>query len=116
LAISWGESNYAIHCHSNNCSGIGGAPNRKTWRKYPDKLAWFKDMSTLLEKPIYKERFTNCRSMNGVYNAGSRNWLRACEQKSAELISLRQSSEQERLALSNTGNTVSTATAELTLK
>jgi len=102
LAISWGESNFGIHCHSNNCSGIGGSPNSKSWRKYPNKLEWFKDMSRLMETPRYKERFTNCRTMNGVYNAGSQNWLRACEQKSSELISLTQKSEQERLALAET--------------
>jgi len=102
LAISWGESNFGIHCHSNNCSGIGGSPSSKSWRKYPNKLEWFKDMSRLMETQRYKERFTNCRTMNGVYNAGSQNWLRACEQKSAELISLTQKSEQERLARTET--------------
>lgn len=98
LAISWGESNFGRKCANNNCSGIGGAPGRKTWRVYPNKLEWFKDMSKLLEKPIYKERFINCKTMNGVYNAGSNNWLRACEKKSNELISLTNQSYQQRMA------------------
>jgi hypothetical protein len=110
LAISWGESNFGIHCHSNNCSGIGGAPGRSSWRKYPTKLEWFKDMSQLLETPRYKERFTNCRTMNGVYNAGSNNWLRACEQKSNELISLTEKSNQERLALTEAAHIAATPT------
>ena len=111
LAISWGESNFGKRCHSNNCSGIGGAPGRKTWRTYPNKLEWFKDMSALLEKPIYKERFTNCKTMNGVYNAGSLNWLRACEKKSNELISLTNQSYQERMAFLDAPKTTELAIA-----
>ncbi|HEX3095712.1 MAG TPA: hypothetical protein VHQ20_01165, partial [Patescibacteria group bacterium] len=37
LAISYVESNYGIHCADNNCSGIGGAPSMKSWRRYPTK-------------------------------------------------------------------------------
>src|SRR5207244_5062524 len=116
LAISWGESNYGLHCQDNNCSGIGGAPHMKSWRKYETKLDWFKDMSALLEKPIYKERFTNCRSMNGVYNAGSASWVNSCEQKSAELIALTERSEQERLALVNSSQAVASAATQISLK
>ena len=116
LAISYQESHFGIYCHSNNCSGIGGSPASKSWRKYPTKLDWFKDMSALMEKPMYKERFTNCRTMNGVYNAGSRTWLYSCEKKSAELIALTQASEQQRLALVNNNLTFAIATSELSLK
>lgn len=116
LAISWGESNFGLRCYQNNCSGIGGAPGRKTWRAYPTKLEWFKDMAKLMEKPLYKDKYTSCKTMNGVYNAGSLNWLRACEQKSAELIALTEKSEQERLALVNNGNLNIAGFAEVDLK
>lgn len=117
LAISYVESNFGKYCANNNCSGIGGAPGRKTWRKYPNKLEWFKDMSTLLEKPMYKERWTSCQTMNGHYNAGSNNWLHGCMQKSEELLALTAQADAERIALaqSKTASPVQTALASVEL-
>ncbi|HEX3100014.1 MAG TPA: hypothetical protein VHQ41_03515 [Patescibacteria group bacterium] len=118
LAISYVESNYGKRCADNNCSGIGGAPSMKSWRRYPTKLDWFKDLSALLEKPTYKQKFTSCNTMNGVYNAGSRTWVNGCNKASNELIALTNEAQNERLAFMNkptTGSTVTTATAEITL-
>lgn len=113
LAISYQESHFGLYCYEENCSGIGGAPGRATWRKYPDKLAWFKDMAALMEKPIYKERFTDCAKMNGVYNAGSSTWKYSCEQKSEELLALTRDAEQERYAMANGGNTIATSVQDV---
>ncbi len=98
LAISYVESNFGKRCADNNCSGIGGAPSMKSWRKYPNKLEWFKDLSRLLEKPTYKEKFTSCNTMNGVYNAGSKTWVNGCNKASNELIALTEQANNERLA------------------
>lgn len=118
LAISYVESNFGKRCADNNCSGIGGAPSMKSWRKYPSKLDWFKDLTQLLEKPTYKEKFTSCNTMNGVYNAGSHTWVNGCNKASKELIALTNEANAERtafLAIGSQAPTVATATAELTL-
>jgi hypothetical protein len=97
LAISWVESNFGRFCHSNNCSGIGGAPGMKSWRKYTTKLDWFKDMCKLLERPIYKERYTTFQKMNGVYvQPGSANWINGATKKFSELNKLTKESEEQR--------------------
>jgi hypothetical protein len=115
LAISWVESNFGRFCHSNNCSGIGGAPGMKSWRTYATKLDWFEDMTALLEKPIYKEKYTSCTTMKGVYVVpGSANWVNGCTKKSQELMALTVQSEQERIALVH--NTISTASTEVAMK
>ncbi len=102
LAISWVESNFGKHCpgKSNNCSGIGVAPGHPLWRTYPTKLDWFEDLSKLLEKPIYKERYTTCKKMKGIYvYPGSSNWVYGCEKKLNELNQLTEDAEQERITL-----------------
>lgn len=115
LAISYVESNFGKRCADNNCSGIGGAPSMKSWRKYPTKLDWFKDMSALLEKPIYKERYTNCTTMKGVYVVpGSANWVNGCTKAGNELLALTAQSENERLAFVNSP-TVAVATIDAEL-
>ena len=89
LAISYVESNFGKHCADNNCSGIGVSPKHPSWRRYPTKLEWFKDMNALLEKPIYKERYTNCKAMMGVYVVpGSPRWLNGCNQVSNDLLAI----------------------------
>ena len=117
LAISYVESSFAIHCANNNCSGIGGSPHSKSWRKYPSKLDWFKDMTALLETPRYKEQWISCQTMNGHYNAGSQNWLRGCMQKSNELLSLTAQADQERIAMAQerTAQPILAATASVEL-
>lgn len=99
LAISWVESNYGIHCHSNNCSGIGGAPGMASWRQYPDKLAWFEDMTKLMERPLYKNRLTSFRKMNGTYNAGSENWVNGAEQSFEKISSIVTEAHEQHQAL-----------------
>ena len=100
LAISWVESNMGIHCYNNNCSGIGGAPGDRTWRKYPTQLDWFKDMTLLLEKPLYKEKLITFKQMRGVYvKPGSANWVYGAQNKFDELTELTEQSEQERQTL-----------------
>ncbi|HMQ01631.1 MAG TPA: hypothetical protein PKD79_00985 [Candidatus Doudnabacteria bacterium] len=89
LAISYVESNFGKHCHSNNCSGIGVSPSHPSWRKYPTKLDWFIDMNALLERPIYKERYTTCAKMRGVYVVpGSDRWVNGCNKVSNELLAI----------------------------
>ena len=101
LAISWVESNFGIHCYDNNCSGIGVQPGHPSWRKYPTKLEWFKDMSQLLEKPIYKEKYTTFEKMKGVYvQPGSRAWVNGSKQKYAQLMALTAEAENEKIAMS----------------
>ncbi len=97
LAISWVESNMGIHCYDNNCSGIGVEPGHPSWRKYSTKLDWFKDMTQLLEKPIYKEKFTTFKQMRGVYvQPGSANWVYGAQKKYDELTALTEKSEADR--------------------
>lgn len=119
LAISWVESNFGRRCADNNCSGIGVAPGHPAWRRYPTKYDWFVDMSQLLEKPIYKEKYTTFRQMKGIYvYPGSERWVRGAETKYAELMALTKEAIEERqmLAHANTALPVGTAaTAELEL-
>jgi hypothetical protein len=99
LAISFVESNFGKRCADNNCSGIGVSPSHASWRRYPTKLDWFKDMTQLLEKPIYKQRYTNCSTMKGVYVVpGSARWVNGCNQVSNELLAITAQAEQERSA------------------
>lgn len=115
LAISFVESNFGKRCADNNCSGIGVAPSHPSWRKYPTKLHWFKDMSALLEKPIYKERYVNCNTMKGVYVVpGSANWVNGCNKVSNELLEITAQAENERLAFMQ-NPTLATATTEVEL-
>ncbi len=89
LAISYVESNFGQRCANNNCSGIGGSPSMSTWRSYNTKLDWFIDLNNLLERPIYKERFTTCKTMKGVYVVpGSARWVNGCDSVSNELLAI----------------------------
>jgi hypothetical protein len=98
LAISWVESNFCKRHMDNNCSGIGVAPGHKLWRKYETHLDWFKDMSALMEKPIYKEKYTTFQKMRGVYvQPGSANWVNGAQKKYNELIKLTQESEVQKI-------------------
>ncbi len=102
LAISYVESNFGKRCANNNCSGIGVSPKHPSWRRYATKLEWFKDMSALLEKPTYKEKYTTCAKMKGVYVVpGSSKWVNGCNKVSEELLAITHQAEQERLALTN---------------
>ena len=57
-------------------------------------------MSRLLERPIYKEKYTNCNSMKGVYVVpGSPRWVSGCNKVSNELLAITAQAEQEKLAL-----------------
>ncbi len=111
LAISWVESNFGQHCYDNNCSGIGVKPGHPAWRKYETKLDWFKDMSQLLEKPLYKEKLTTFEKMKGVYvKPGSLSWVLGAKTKYAELMVLTAEAENEKLAMqdSNTNSNLAT--------
>ncbi|QQS22895.1 hypothetical protein IPM19_04750 [bacterium] len=115
LAISFVESNFGKRCANNNCSGIGVSPSHPSWRRYATKLDWFKDMSALLEKPTYKQKYTTCAKMKGVYVVpGSARWVNGCNKVSEELLAITAQAEQERLALANQPN-VSVAVHELAL-
>ncbi len=113
LAITFVESNYCSTAANNNCGSLGVGPSHPAWRKYGTPIDGFKDISLLLEKPIYKERFTNCKSMRGVYVVpGSFRWIAGCESASNELITLTNQAETKRLALTNQPF-LTAATAEL---
>ncbi len=115
LAISYVESNFGKRCANNNCSGIGVSPSHPSWRRYATKLEWFKDMSALLEKPTYKEKYTTCSKMKGVYVVpGSARWVNGCNKVSEELLALTEQANNEQLALSNQP-TISTAATEVAL-
>ncbi len=115
LAISFVESNFGKRCADNNCSGIGVKPGHKSWRRYQTKLHWFIDMNQLLEKPMYKQKYTNCNTMKGVYVVpGSAAWVNGCNKVSNELLSLTAQSESEHLALIK-APTLNVATAEVEL-
>lgn len=99
LAISYVESNFGKRCADNNCSGIGVHPKHPSWRKYATKLDWFKDMTMLLEKPIYKERYNTCAKMRGVYVVpGSDRWVDGCNKVSNDLLKITADAEAERFA------------------
>lgn len=111
LAISYVESNFGKRCADNNCSGIGVAPSHPSWRRYATKLDWFVDMNRILEKPIYKERYTNCNTMKGVYVVpGSARWVNGCNQVSNDLLALTAQAEQERIAFLSTQKPTPTPT------
>ncbi|MBL8029685.1 MAG: hypothetical protein JNN11_00320 [Candidatus Doudnabacteria bacterium] len=97
LAISWVESNFGRRCADNNCSGIGVEPGHPAWRKYKTKLDWFVDMCKLLEKPIYKEKYTTFEKMRGIYvYPGSDAWVNGSKKKYAELMALTSLAQEER--------------------
>lgn len=115
LAISYVESNFGQRCADNNCSGIGVHPSHPSWRKYPTKLEWFKDMTQLLEKPIYKNKYTTCAKMKGIYVVpGSARWVNGCNKVISELNALVVEAEAERIALAN-ASTLKVSTSEIEL-
>lgn len=97
LAISWVESNFGRRCADNNCSGIGVEPGHPAWRRYKTKLDWFKDMCQLMEKPIYKEKYTTFEKMRGIYvYPGSANWVNGAKSKYKDLMKITQEAENAR--------------------
>ena len=100
LAVSFVESHMGRDCFNNNCSGMGGAPGTPTWRKYNTKLDWFIDLNNLLEKPIYKEKYTTFKQMKGVYvQPGSQSWVYGAQTKYNQLMELTAQADIERQAL-----------------
>ena len=108
LAISFVESNFCRVAANNNCGSIGVKPGHKLWRKYANAFEGWKDMTLLLERPIYKQKYTTCKSMMGVYVVpGSPRWLNGCNKVSNELLAITAAAEQEKLALANLSFTAS---------
>lgn len=102
LAISYVESNMCIHQIDNNCSGMGGAPGTKTWRKYATQLDWFIDLNNLLNQPLYQQKCNTFRKMIGCYvQPGSEAWLYGTQKTYAELSALEDQASEMRVALSN---------------
>ena len=84
----------------NNCSGIGVKPGHPSWRKYKTKLDWFIDLNNLLEKPIYKEKYTTFKKMRGVYvQPGSDNWVNGATKKYNDFMAITTQAEIDRQAL-----------------
>jgi hypothetical protein len=97
LGISFVESNLGKYCYDNNCSGIGVKPGHPSWRKYETKLDWFVDLNVLLEKPIYKEKYTTFAKMKGVYvQPGSQSWVYGAQKVYDELMEITKQAELER--------------------
>lgn len=110
LAVSWVESNFGRHCYDNNCSGIGVEPGHPSWRRYPTKLDWFKDMTQLLEKPIYKDNYNTFEKMRGVYvHPGSPAWVYGAKTKYAELMSLTMEAEEQKQLAMESGQAFASA-------
>lgn len=106
LAISYVESHMGRDCFNNNCSGMGGAPGTSTWRKYSTKLDWFIDLTNLLEKPVYKEKYTTFQKMKGVYvQPGSMAWVNGATKKYNDLMALTSEAEAESRSLAQSHNT-----------
>lgn len=102
LAISWVESNFGRKCADNNCSGIGVKPGHPLWRKYSTKLIWFEDLNRLLERPMYKERFTTFKDMCGVYvQPCNKNWLLGATKKYNELEAIEKEADEKFAEISN---------------
>lgn len=102
IALTYPESNYCKMAANKNCGSVGGGPGQTSWRKYNTELDAIKDLSALLETPMYKERFTNCRSMRGIYVVpGSNRWVAGCESASNDLITLTNQAEAQRFAQAN---------------
>jgi hypothetical protein len=115
LAISWVESNFGRRCADNNCSGIGVAPGHPSWRKYETKYTWFQDMCKLMERDIYKNKYTTFRKMKGIYvYPGSEGWVRGAEQKYGELMALTKEAIEERqmLAQNSSGQVLGASTID----
>ncbi len=103
LAISYVESHMGRDCFDNNCSGIGVKPGHPSWRKYKNKLDWFIDLNTLLEKPIYKEKFTSFKKMRGVYvQPGSDAWVNGAQKKYNDLMAITTQAEADRQEMAQT--------------
>lgn len=112
LAVSYVESHMGKYCFDNNCSGIGVKPGHPSWRKYKTKLDWFIDLNNLLEKPIYKEKYTTFAKMKGVYvQPGSQNWVNGAQKKYNELMEITEQAEVQRQELAQKHAVIITALA-----
>lgn len=112
LAVSYVESHMGRYCFDNNCSGIGVKPGHPSWRKYQTKLDWFIDLNNLLEKPIYKEKYTTFAKMKGVYvQPGSQNWVNGAQKKYNELMEITKQAEVQRQELAQKQTVIVTALA-----
>jgi hypothetical protein len=105
IAISWVESNYCIKAMNKNCSSIGVAPGHKLWRKYNTELDWLKDMSRLMHKPLYSEKYNTFEKMRGVYVVpGSNAWVNGATQKYEELMKITAEAEAEQRQIAQINN------------
>lgn len=113
LAISYVESNMCIHQVDNNCSGMGGAPGTKTWRKYKTQLDWFVDLNNLLGTPLYTDKCNTFEKMKGCYvQPGSESWVHGTEKVYADLTGLEEQAAEQRLAQNQSPLAVATTEAQ----
>lgn len=102
LAISFVESNFGQFCVNNNCSGMGGAPGTKSWRKYQTKGDWFIDLNNLLDTPMYSQKYTTFEQMKGIYvYPGSNNWVYGANKVYGELMDITKQADLERALLAH---------------
>lgn len=89
MGIVFVESNFCRFAKNYNCGSLGVAPGHRQWRKYANAYEGFKDLTTLLEKPMYKERLNTCGKKIGIYVVpGSARWKNGCEKVEKEMQSL----------------------------
>jgi hypothetical protein len=54
-------------------------------------------MCKLMEKPIYKDKYTTFRKMKGIYvYPGSEGWVKGAEKKYGELMALTKEATEEK--------------------
>ncbi len=96
LGIIAVESTYCKNAANFNCGSVGVKPGHKQWRKFNNHFDGFKAVSTLLEKPLYKEKYKTCKQKMGVYVVpGSSNWLKGCEKVEKDMFNLEQQAREE---------------------
>ncbi len=89
LGITYVESNYCAKAANFNCGSVGVKPGHKQWKKFESPLDGFKAVTTLLEKPLYKNKYDTCKEKIGVYVVpGSKSWLNGCEKVEKEMKAL----------------------------
>lgn len=102
LGITYVESGFCKYARNNNCGSYGVGPGHPLWRKYTTAFDGFKDLTTLLEKPLYKDRLTTCASKRGTFVVpGSNRWVSGCEKVVRDMTNLENEANQERIALAS---------------
>lgn len=86
LGITFVESNFCSTANAYNCGSLGVGPSSPYWQKFQSPYDGFAALTTLLEKPMYKDRLNTCAKKKGIYVVpGSARWVQGCEKVENEL-------------------------------